>query len=67
MYVGAAIFTAVELDDAEDLSVVAWQSILEEDEFACILLLVITFNLSLNYVLPELLHWCHWSYSNFTM
>jgi len=56
MYVGAAIFTAVELDDAEDLSVVAWQSILEEDEFACILLLVITFNLSLNYVLPELLH-----------
>lgn len=28
MYVRAAIFTAVELDDAEELSMVAWQSIL---------------------------------------
>lgn len=55
MYAGAAIFTAVELDDAEELSIVAWQSILVKDEFAFILLLVITFNLSLNYVFPELL------------
>lgn len=66
MYAGAAIFTAVELDDAEELSIVAWQSILVKDEFAFILLLVITFNLSLNYVFPELLRWCHWRYSNFT-
>lgn len=42
--------------DAEELSMVAWQRILEEDRFAGVWLLIINFSLGLNNVRPDLLH-----------
>ena len=39
-----------KLVDAEELSMVAWQRVLEEDRFAGVWLLILHFNLGLNYV-----------------
>lgn len=44
------------LVDAEELSMVVWQSILEGDRFAGVWLLIINFSLGLNNARPDLLH-----------
>lgn len=45
-----------KLVDAEELSMVVWQSILEGDRFAGVWLLIINFSLGLNNARPDLLH-----------